>query len=161
MQALENRILALLLGQVVDTGDALLARRQRPRLLFAEEVRFLLETVATASVAVVFGCGRCRAQVERFLFYAFFEQLGCGVGGVGALEEGLRDVRFWGGHFFPFLSPVPFFLFVSLVLGVGVVLKEVFGVVAWLERNCSVIGTFCWADKVRFITGLPFWDDGI
>lgn len=27
-------------------------------------------------------------------------------------------------------------------------------VVAWLERNCSVIGTFC--ELISFITGLPF-----
>lgn len=50
----------------------------------SEEVFFLPETVETSAGAVVGRRGRGRAKEEWFLFDAFGEELGGGVGGVGA-----------------------------------------------------------------------------
>lgn len=95
MQALEDSVLAFLLGQIVKTRGALLARGQGLRALVFEEVFFLAKTLVASARAVV-GCrGGCWAKEEWFLFDALGELLGCGIGRVGACEEGMRYMGWW------------------------------------------------------------------
>lgn len=68
----------------MDPRGALLARRQRLRLLLAQEILFLAEAVQAAAVAVVVCAGGCRAEEEGFLLDAFCEQGFSCVGGVSA-----------------------------------------------------------------------------
>lgn len=92
MQPFKNLIPALLLGNVINPRNPLLASRQRLRFLFAQEVFFFAETVEAASVSVVGGGGGGWAQEEGFLFDSFGEELGGCFGGVGAGEEVVGDV---------------------------------------------------------------------
>ena len=68
----------------MDPRGALLARRQRLRLLLAQEILFLAEAVEATTVAVVVCAWGCRAEEEGFLLDALCEQgFGC-VRGVSA-----------------------------------------------------------------------------
>lgn len=92
MQPLEDLVFAFLLRDVVDAGNALLARGERLRFLLAIEVLLLAQAMEASSRAVVGRRGRRGTKEERLLLDSFREQLVRGIGGVGALEELLGDM---------------------------------------------------------------------
>jgi len=124
MQALVERIPSRLLGNVVDAQPAFLLGGQRARPAVREVVGFFVEACEAAGCAGVGGgddgsgaagaggggggggrpggVGVGREEEEWLLEDFFVEDGRCGLGGVGAGEEGVGDVGRvvggWCGH---------------------------------------------------------------